>query len=113
MKCKVTKSAIKSSFPTVLSVGYCQLQTMLKDREPFAYSTGAEGWACDYYDIGSGICVSTGYRPIGKAVSYDICKKYDNEAATIFMMTRDCVERLEQLSDLIARFKKEACNDEM
>ena len=46
-------------------------------------------------------------------VLYDICKKYDNEAAAIFMMTRDCVERLEQLSDLIARFKKEACNDEM
>ena len=76
-KYKVTKKVIRQSYDKILSIGYCDLQHLLKYETPFAYSTRAEGWACDYYNI-DGVIISTGYAPIGKNIDYEITHRYDD-----------------------------------
>lgn len=82
MKLKATRKEILNSGKTVLKVGYCGGQFLLQHKTPFAYSSGSNGWACDYYDI-DGVIISTGYAPIGQAVNYDILKKYEQKAQKI------------------------------
>lgn len=82
MKAKVTKLAVKNSFTTILSLGYCQLQYLLYYKKPYAYSCGSYGWSCDYYDI-ENICISTGYSPIGSDVDYKLVKLYEARAEKI------------------------------
>ena len=70
MNCKTTAKAIRENYGSrILSIGYCAAQALLRYETPFAYSSGVYGWNCDYYDI-DGVCISTGYRPIGKSVDY-------------------------------------------
>lgn len=108
MKIKTTKKAIQSNYSTILSIGYCNLQYLLKFENEFAYSTRSEGWACDYYEVNN-ICISTGYAPIGKSVSYDLQKKYDNEACTIacdYNLTWEVQK--ERIHELLLQFISEA-----
>lgn len=68
-----------------MGTGYCNLQFLLKFQEPFAYSTRAEGWACDYYNV-DGVLISTGYSPLkSKRVRscYELEHEYDNIAREI------------------------------
>ena len=83
MKLKATKSSIKSGYNTILSVGYCSMQNLLNYQSAFAYSTGVYGWACDYYEV-KGVCISTGYQPIGKAVDYKLIREYEQKCE-VFM----------------------------
>lgn len=98
MKTKVTKKSIQSQYRTILKVSYCALQYLLSFQNEFAYSTRAEGWACDYYDI-DGICISTGYAPIGESVGYDICKEYDDKALVIKCDNSMSYEQQKELID--------------
>jgi hypothetical protein len=86
MKFKTTKKAIKDGYYKIISVGYCELQNLLKGNNPVAYSTRAEGWACDYYDI-DGVCICEGYSPINsqntKKLGYDKIKEYEQKASKI------------------------------
>lgn len=85
-KYRTTKKAMKESYDKIICASYCSLQNLLRFQEPFAYSTRAEGWACDYYDV-DGILISTGYSPLDKKgrtkSTYDICRKYDEAAREI------------------------------
>jgi hypothetical protein len=78
MKCKVTKKSIRENYPTIIKIGYCDAQYLLRDKVPFAYSERIEGWACDYYDCGNGICISTGYSPIGNVSNYEIVHQFND-----------------------------------
>lgn len=80
MKFKTTKKAIKSRFPNIYNVGYRNIQSLLRYCEPFAYSSGAYGWSCDYYDLGCGIVLSSGYSCIGQVVDYETLKKWEHAA---------------------------------
>ena len=82
MKLKTTKSQIKNNFVNIISIGYCELQYLTYYKNPFAYSSGAYGWSCDYYDINN-VCLSTGYNPIGESASYELIKKYEMKAQQI------------------------------
>lgn len=82
MKKLVTRKSIKNQYSKVLSVGYCNFCHLLKYKNPFAYSTRVEGWACDYYNI-DGIVISTGYATIGDKISFDLQREYDNQAMEI------------------------------
>lgn len=79
MKVKVTRKEILNKYNNIIRVGYCQAQYLLSCEDAVAYSSGINGWACDYYDI-DGIIISTGYAPIGKEADYNTIKKYNNEA---------------------------------
>ena len=80
MKIKASKKEFKGL--NVLSVGYCKLQYLLSNKQPFAYSSGVYGWACDYYDLGN-IIISTGYSPTGKASNASTLQEYENNASKI------------------------------
>ena len=83
MKYKTTKKAIREMGDPVYCVGYCNLQNLLRTVDPFAYSTRAEGWACDYYYIHD-VIISTGYAPIGRKTDYNLCREYDQKALVIW-----------------------------
>lgn len=104
MKYRTTKKAIKETEKRIICVTYCRLQNLLATTEPFAYSVRTEGWACDYYEIPRGICISTGYSPIGKHIDYDFLKQYDEAAQKICQETYDWETRKRRLSALLADF---------
>ena len=86
MKCKTTAKAIRENYGSrILSIGYCQAQALLRYETPFAYSAGVYGWNCDYYDI-DGVCISTGCRPIGRDVDYNVLESYESTANTVIRM---------------------------
>lgn len=85
-KIKLTKTSLNADYWNILGTGYCNLQFLLKFQEPFAYSTRAEGWACDYYDVDD-VLISTGYAPMkSKRVKscYELEHEYDDKAREIY-----------------------------
>jgi len=82
MKYKATRKEIRESGYPVYCIGYCDAYYLLEFQNPFAYSTRAEGWACDYYQIDD-VIISTGYAPIGKKVDYELCRTYNEQARKI------------------------------
>ena len=82
MKLQTTKKQIRENFYNILSIGYCSADSLLQHVRPFAYSAGVYGWSCDYYDI-DGVCISTGYSPIGTDTDYNLLKEFENAAQKI------------------------------
>jgi hypothetical protein len=85
MKFKATKKQMRDSYNTIISIGYCDAQYLLQYENEIAYSTRAEGWACDYYDI-DGVLISTGYSPLSEKNArrdYETVRKYDKQAMDI------------------------------
>lgn len=85
MKVKVTKKQVLDNYYHVISVGYCDLQDLLRFKNANYYTCGVYGWSCDIYDLGNGVALSTGYRPFGnlKASYYHITKKYNEKAKKV------------------------------
>jgi len=107
MKKRITKKAARELYPHMISVGYCNLQFLLKGTDPVFYSTRREGWACDYYELPGDLCVSTGYSPIGRKVSYDLCRAYDEKAEAVFRETYDWDDIKGKLSELLEDFAED------
>jgi hypothetical protein len=105
MKTKVTNKEVRRNFSTIISIGYCSACFLLRRITPFGYSCGVYGWNCDFYEI-DGVCISTGYRPIGKSVDYRILKKYDNRAKELSKEQ----DNDEKFDDLLHEFIKETTN---
>lgn len=103
MKYRTTKKAIREMGYPVFCIGYCELQNLLRFVEPFAYSTRAEGWTCDYYKIGD-VIFCTGYAPIGRKTDYELCRKYDKKALEII---RDYTLSLENMQNGVAALLEE------
>ena len=106
MKIKVSKKQMKQESNKILKVGYCDLQHLLQGKNPFAYSTRAAGWACDYYDMGN-VIISTGYAPIGDSIDYSIIQKYDKKAQELAQNTNGWDNLKIQLDLLIKEFLQE------
>ena len=83
MKCKVTMREVRKNYRTIIAIGYCEAQYLLQYETPFAYSAGVYGWDCDYYDI-DGVCISIGYRPIGKPIDYEKLREAEAAAREIW-----------------------------
>lgn len=84
MKLRASKKEIRDNAGTLWCTGYCEAQYLLKVLDPFAYSAGAYGWACDYYYLTPYIVLSTGYSPVGECIPYDIVRKYEKKAENIW-----------------------------
>ena len=112
-KYKTTKKAIKENYNTIISVGYCDLQYLLKYQNAFAYSERSEGWACDYYNIDDTI-ISTGCSPINSRNSssnYTIEKKYNDIARSIiddYELSNE--EKQDKVCDLLIGYIEEVKN---
>ena len=82
MSYKVTNKAVKETHTKVLAAGYCSLHNLLQYRNRSAYTAGVYGWNSDIYSIGT-VAISTGYRPTGQHIPYDLIKKYETKAIAI------------------------------
>lgn len=106
-KVRMTKKSLNSDYWNILGTGYCNLQFLLKFQEPFAYSTRAEGWACDYYDV-DGVLISTGYSPMkSKRVRscYELEHEYDDIARTLLESSEISWEEKEmRINKLLRQF---------
>lgn len=82
MKYRTTNKTVKTSYEKVYKIGYCHAQMLLRFENPIAYTAGKYGWNSDIYDFGS-VAISTGYRPTGDGVDYEIVNQYEEQAEKI------------------------------
>ena len=61
MKYRTTAKAIRENAINVHWAGYCDLQYLLTNHEPNAYTCGVYGWNFDVYEV-YGVTICTGYR---------------------------------------------------
>lgn len=110
MKLKTTKKAVNETYPDVISVGFCALQTILSFEKPFAYTTGVKGFCADIYDM-DGIAIVTGYAPFGNHnANNELCKKYEEKAMVVmktYNRTFDYLETKCLMRNLLEQFVKE------
>lgn len=107
MKFKTSKKAMKDYYgKNLYRVGYCNLQYLLYYKNANAYSCGVYGWSCDYYEL-EGICISTGYSPIGEYINYETTKKYNDKAREIVYSNSPYEEVNEKINQLIDEFIQE------
>lgn len=109
MKYKTTKRAVMDGYGFVISVGYADLQELLRCKSPVAYTSGQYGWNADIYDFGN-IAICTGYRPFGNISSskYGINRMFDKMAEEVYMDCNlsydDKVKHLDDLSDKYVKY---------
>lgn len=103
-KIKTTKKEMKDNY-RILGVGYCDMQHLLNYQTPIAYSSGRDGWSCDYYYIGN-VVISTGYSYIDSKNmkdDYNLIKEYEEKSREL--NTKEETDKL--LFELIEKLKKE------
>lgn len=61
MKYKTTAKAIREGAINPRTAGYCDLQYLLYNHQPTAYTSGVYGWNFDVYEV-YGLTICTGYR---------------------------------------------------
>lgn len=82
MKVKTTRKAIVNSSVNIRYAGYCDLQALLRNHEPIAYTTGIYGWNFDVYSV-YGLTICTGYRNMpGKRL--EGIESYEKKASAIW-----------------------------
>lgn len=105
MKLETTRASVYKAFNTIISVGYCRLQSLLAREEPIAYTTRREGWGADVYEFGD-VAIVTGYAPFGEIqVPYDLSQKYERLAEKVLYDSKLSFEAQKRiLRDLIDDF---------
>lgn len=107
MKYRTTIKEICKNACNPRAVGYCDLQHLLTNHSPNAYTCGVYGWNFDVYEI-YGLTICTGYRgmvgPRCEGIS-----EYEEKAAKILSwenkeMTYD--EKREAVENLLREFCK-------
>ena len=83
MKYKTTRKAIVEGTPSnsLVSVGYCDLATLLTYHNPIAYTHGVYGWNFDVFEV-YGLTICTGYRGMPGRTANNI-REYENKARAI------------------------------
>lgn len=61
MKCRITRRSIFVTCKNIKCAGFGDLQYLLQNHEPFAYTAGIYGWNFDVYNV-YGVTICTGYR---------------------------------------------------
>ena len=113
MKFKTTKKAMKEKYYRILSVPYCELQSLLNYEKPIAYSSGGYGWSCDYYYI-DGVLISTGYGTLDSknvTCNYDMMHEYEKQARELTHISGMPEVRKGEVSELLHRFISEIKGD--
>ena len=84
MKVKTTRKSIVNSTPgnALKCAGYCDLQALLRNHQPIAYTCGVYGWNFDVYEV-YGLTICTGYRNMPGARLEEITE-HEKRAAAIW-----------------------------
>lgn len=115
MKFRTTKKAMREN-NYILSVGNGEIQHLLAYESPIAYSTRAEGWACDYYEVSTSnarcLVISSGYATINSknaSMDYSRMREYDEQARAIKNDWNKPYEvRAQEMKKLLRQFADEA-----
>ena len=109
MKFKTTARDIRNGYCNKLSIGYCDMQNLLLNRTPIAYTCGVYGWNFDVYDV-DGIAVCTGYRGMpGKSPDHAMLREYENAAEKVrYARTVPYERRMEIVDALLREFVNRA-----
>ena len=81
MKYKTTAKAIREGACNPRSVGYCDLQYLLNNHSPIAYTCGVYGWNFDVYEV-YGLTICTGYRGMPGRKANNV-REYEQKAKAI------------------------------
>lgn len=82
MKYKTTRKAIVNGSANIVSVGYCDLVTLLRNHSPNAYTCGVYGWNFDVYEV-YGLTICTGYRGMPGRAANNV-REYERRAREIY-----------------------------
>lgn len=104
MKFKTTRKAIVNGFVNVKCAGYCDLQNLLRNHEPIAYTAGVYGWNFNVYDV-YGVTICTGYRNMPGPLLEGI-REYEAKAAAIWSWENETpfTEKQKQVENLLKEF---------
>ena len=85
-KTHISIKKIRNYWSKKFYCGYCDLQDIMKYKEPTYYNAGVYGWNCDIYtDAMTDIAITTGYRNMtGKRIPNELIKKYSDNAKEIW-----------------------------
>lgn len=92
MKYKTTRKAIVNGCANIKCAGFCDLQHLLQNHKPTAYTCGVYGWNFDVYKV-YGVTICTGYCGMPGERLQGI-EEYEHMAQTVG--TPERVERLLQ-----------------
>lgn len=109
MKFKTTRKAIVNGTnpSTLFSCGYCDMQSLLRNHEPIAYTCGVYGWNFDVYSV-YGLTITTGYRnTCGKRIPWETLRSYEKEASAV---SNDWNMPYEQKTEAIEALLKQFCS---
>lgn len=103
----MTRKEIINRFNYVYSVGYCDLQHLLRYHNKIGYNSGVYGWNFDIYSLDNGnIAICTGYRNTpGKSINREIIRKYEQKARDIiYDYSFNYDEQKKKLNKLLDKF---------
>ena len=81
MKYKTTAKALREGVRNLRSAGYCDLQYLLTNHSPVAYTCGVYGWNFDVYEV-YGLTICTGYRGMPGRKANNV-REYEQKAKAI------------------------------
>lgn len=110
-KIKVSKKEIKEGWRNIVTISYCDAQTLLYYKTPVFYSAGCYGWNCDYYTIDNSTIISTGYSPVEGIRNHEIVKKYETKAEKVLYGNNKYKNKQKILDNLINKMIQELINE--
>ena len=105
MKYKTTRTAIVNNCINVKCAGYCELQSLLRNHDPNAYTCGVYGWNFDIYEV-YGVTICTGYRGMPGERLYHI-SDYEEKARNIWSYENR--QSFEEKQKAVEELLKEFC----
>lgn len=108
MKFKTTRKAVVEGSSNIVNVGCCDLNWLLINHSPVAYTCGTFGWNFDVYEI-DGLTICTGYRNMPGRCANNV-REYEKKAYQIMCGEHDTPykKKQEQVEQLLKEFIKQA-----
>ena len=107
MKFKTTRRAVVEGSARLVSAGYCDLQTLLRNHAPVAYTCGVYGWNFDVYEAYD-LTICTGYRNMPGPTAHGI-REYESAARSIMDdPNRTWEEKNARVEELLREFCAQA-----
>ena len=81
----ITIKKVRNYWKKNFRCGYCELEYIMRYKEPTYYNSGVYGWNCDIYtDYKTDIAITTGYRNMtGRQIPEELIEKYNKVAKNI------------------------------
>ena len=123
MKAQISKKEVRNTNSRIISIGYCDMQFLLRHHDCNMYSAGIYGWSCDYYIINSNntgmftpyTVISTGYRPLSNSRTkpdIELLRLFEKYASLVLDSATEASTAVKQswLNRLLSAFVHHAVN---